>query len=475
MSIVDILSKNEKKRRDTLNEILNKVSEGTLATTAPFRKGANILAQNYASAFTGKDMSKSENQGAFLKYLAGAITPEEQKQILDKPFLEAVKSSAGMTSTLMPFTKIGSIANVGVKAVNPTISKLAQLATRGGIEGTVGGFGYSRPGKEIQDTLLGTMIGAGGEVLGGLVSDPTFRKGMGREFIKANSGKYEAMLNLAKKERVLDMSKTSDKQYLINMFGEDGAASIIKNGTYKGRDISNRLSEMGIKIINGGAEEVLDTINPTGNIITEYNPKKRATIKLGKNITTLADSMGESPDKVITVYRGVPKNQKILNAGDFITTNYDLAQSYTGDGNIIAQKVKLGDILDDVTDPLGEEYIYRPGAYSEIGLTKIIKLANAEDIPNTYSNMLKKISQNSNGRQTNFARVIDEALSEGNRGERFISTEKLPEAPRVSSGLGGKKTYSKQAMLAKRSKTAKRIPISSWNADILEELKSKRK
>lgn len=270
MSIVDILSKNEKKRRDALNEILNKVSEGTLATTAPFRKGANILAQNYASAFTGKDMSKSENQGAFLKYLAGAITPEEQKQISEKPLLEAVKSSAGMTSTLMPFAKTGVISNIGSRTINPTIKKLAQLATRGGTEGAVGGLGYSRKGKELEDTLTGVAIGIGGEVATNIMKNPEFRKGMTQEIKKANSGKYPA--------------------------------------------------------------------------------------------------------------------------------NFD------------------------------------------------------------------------------FARLVDEDLVEGNRGEKYLRVGNQ-ERPfrKVAGGLEGKMTYSKQSKLAERSKTAKRIPISSWNADILEELKSKRK
>lgn len=197
-----------------------------LGTTSPFRKGANILAQNWSSALTGKDMSQSKNQGKFLQYLASALTPEEQQQINEKPFSEALKSSAGMASTLMPYTKIGSIANVGNKIANPTLSKLAQLATRGGIEGGVGGFGYSRQGKELQDTILGALIGTGGEVAGGLVSDPTFRKGMAQEFKKANSGKYEAMLNLG------DSKPTTIKVYRGEGGGESGKNSYYGRGKY---------------------------------------------------------------------------------------------------------------------------------------------------------------------------------------------------------------------------------------------------
>lgn len=231
MSIIDLLSKNEAKRRKAVEGILNKAGQVALDTTAPFRKGANILAQNYASAFMGKDMSQSDNQGAFLKYLAGAITPEEQKQISEKPFLEAIKSSAGMTSSLMPFTKIGNVAKVGSKIANPAISKLAQLATRGSIEGTAGGFGYSRPGKELQDTLLGTFIGAGGEVAGGLISDPAFRKGIGKEIKKANTGKYSGELNLGDEGNVIKLyDAEGENRSLLKAAGDyDSADEFINN------------------------------------------------------------------------------------------------------------------------------------------------------------------------------------------------------------------------------------------------------
>lgn len=106
--------------------------------------------------------------------------------------------------------------------------------------------------------------------------------------------------------------------------------------------------------------EVLDNLNPTGGVYVDYNPQKRMEMSLGKNITTLNKTMGGEADDIITVYRGAPKSQKSINPGDFITTNRELAQSYTGDGNVLELKVKKSDVLDDITEPLGEEYIYRP-------------------------------------------------------------------------------------------------------------------
>lgn len=105
---------------------------------------------------------------------------------------------------------------------------------------------------------------------------------------------------------------------------------------------------------------VIDSVNPTGGVFTKYDPKTRATAKLANNITTLDKTMKKSPNEMITVYRGAPKNQKGIVAGDFVTTNKQLAKDYAGNGVVLEKNVKLSSILDDVKEPLGEEYIYKP-------------------------------------------------------------------------------------------------------------------
>jgi D-lyxose ketol-isomerase len=108
-------------------------------------------------------------------------------------------------------------------------------------------------------------------------------------------------------------------------------------------------------------DKVLDTINPTGSVFVDYTPEKRMIMKLGKNITTLDKTSGKSPETMITIYRGVPKGSQLkINPGDFITTNEQLAKAYAGTGVVLVKKVKMSDLLDDIEDPLGEEYIYRP-------------------------------------------------------------------------------------------------------------------
>jgi len=112
--------------------------------------------------------------------------------------------------------------------------------------------------------------------------------------------------------------------------------------------------------------ETLDSLNPTGSIFVDYNPDKRANSPLAKNITTLDKTIGGNPKDEIIIYRGVPKEIRKINAGDFITTNKQLAKDYAGTGNVLMLKVKKGDILDDIEGNGGEEYIYRPNAYKLI-------------------------------------------------------------------------------------------------------------
>ena len=113
------------------------------------------------------------------------------------------------------------------------------------------------------------------------------------------------------------------------------------------------------------ASEPLSNLNPTNSVFAEYTPEARATAPLWKNITTLADTMWKSPNETITIYRGVSTEGWNIVPWDYITTNKQLAQDYAWNGKVVSKKVRLWDILDDITEPLGEEYIYRPKAWVE--------------------------------------------------------------------------------------------------------------
>jgi len=202
-----------------------------LGATKPFRTGANILAQNWGSALTGKDMSQQENQGRFLRWLSEGITPEEQQVINDKPYLSAVKSGAGIGATLMPFASQG--LRTAQFAVNPLANRVAQLASQGALEGSLGGLGLSREGKEVQDTLTGGLVGAGGELFMDYLTNPQFRK------------------------MITDAS------------------------TYVDPSTGSRMYRGAL-----GNDDVLDTLNPTGGLTADYTPDTRAKARLGENITT---------------------------------------------------------------------------------------------------------------------------------------------------------------------------------------------
>lgn len=138
-----------------------------------------------------------------------------------------------------------------------------------------------------------------------------------------------------------------------------GSISDMKGTQLKSMAKRPSVTDIGVTIPEKPAN-IINTVNPTNGLFVDYTPELRANAELGKNITTLDKTSGGSPDDMITIYRGAPKSQAKINSGDFITTNKQLAKDYAGNGNVISEIVRKGDILDDITEPLGEEYIYRP-------------------------------------------------------------------------------------------------------------------
>jgi hypothetical protein len=142
-------------------------------------------------------------------------------------------------------------------------------------------------------------------------------------------------------------------------FTKQGAKAIMEVGG----KMKNLPVGMSIKDVSqDAAQDMLTSVNPTGSVFTEYTPHIRATQPLSKNMVSLADTMGANPDDLITIYRGAPSSQKSIVPGDFITDNPQLAKDYAGSGKVIQMKVRRGDVLDNLDEPLGGEYIYRPSA-----------------------------------------------------------------------------------------------------------------
>jgi hypothetical protein len=140
---------------------------------------------------------------------------------------------------------------------------------------------------------------------------------------------------------------------------KQGAKAMIDAGSkLKGLPVGMSIKDVGAS----APQEMLTSVNPTGSIFTEYTPQLRATQPLSKNMVSLAETMGANPDEFVTIYRGAPSSQKSIVPGDFITDNAQLAKDYAGSGKVLQMKVRRGDVLDNLDEPLGGEYIYRPSA-----------------------------------------------------------------------------------------------------------------
>lgn len=409
---------------------------------------------NFNRTFNVSPEEQARQSGAQLY----GITQDNQRGTFISP--TALRNYIGGASMALSPIAMGGLAGVGGNA-----GIFARL-----LAGTVGGagegFGMSTPNNALQSTLAGAVGGLAGTFAGELVSNPALRKNIAQGIKKANSGKYKAMLDLGdNSSEVLyhqSQSKEPFKEFLQK--GDPGykkaGYSQAGEGIYFSPDknlVQSKYGQSGGQLIEAriNSKKKLDL----GNYDAMYFDGRKVNYGdiVNENFKREIQGINKLPEPDILLTNISKKAKSWL-----VKNGYDTVEGMKGEMWSAPETVVL------------DKSIIKILPQVEKVSSNIIKLANAEDIPNTYSNMLKKISQNSNGRQANFARVMDEALSEGNRGERFISTENLPETPKVSMGLGGKKTYSKQAMLAKRSKTAKRIPITSWNENILKSLKNKR-
>lgn len=126
-----------------------------------------------------------------------------------------------------------------------------------------------------------------------------------------------------------------------------------------------------------------------------YTPELR---KFGttENSARISD-LGIDPNKKITIYRGIDdvdaqiKGSRI-NDGDFVTTDFDSAKSYTG-GRVVSKEVKAKDLITDFPDEFnpkdpfytGAEFIYSDSKnklvrYSDTDLADIFNKAKTSKL-----------------------------------------------------------------------------------------------
>ena len=229
-----------------------------------------------------------------------------------------------------------------------------------------------------------------GSVLGNLMgntADDAARAVAGQVAKKATSSIGDDALAAAKQYVNSGGGAAASKPYRIHdlsLIDEDKASHLMRQGYSVAKDSSGKsvnLSDM--KPIGG---DLLDSLNPTGGLFVDYTPQTRMTMPLADNIKTLADTAKMQPDDLVDIYRGLPDDvEAAINPGDFITTNPDLAKSYGS--NVHKMQTRYGDILDDINEPLGEEYIFRP-QQQEAFMPKFKKQTGNPDVDGRISQVL---------------------------------------------------------------------------------------
>jgi len=113
------------------------------------------------------------------------------------------------------------------------------------------------------------------------------------------------------------------------------------------------------------AKEFIDNIRGSATQYGEYTPELRQYgMEDYKNISEL----GVKTDEMVTIYRGldktIGKTRKQINDGDFVTTDYDSALSYTGDPkNVIEMQVPAKTLYTDAIRDFTEEPFYTGAEY----------------------------------------------------------------------------------------------------------------
>ena len=310
-----------------------------------------------------------------------------------------------------------SVEDVAVKRMNQRLGDFASaIKVLENANGKVlpGGF-FGRQFTRLAGTVAGSPGGIGGSIIGnitgGMLADimvnPKIKTTLWTKLVKQlNKQKNgqdiinEAIEILSKRNQERAARKLLEAPKFIplkpksdnsRLFTQEEANALLESLKIKPKKI--KLNQTG-KAEPLKSKQKLDSLNPTGSVFSKYTPKQRATAELADNITTLDKTMKKPADEMITIYRGTGKGGDIV-AGDFVTTNKQLAKDYAGTGRVIEKKVRLSDVLDDLDEPLGEEYIYRPQAKLKPSVEPLIEEAKKYKTAEEFvkENSIKHISQ----------------------------------------------------------------------------------
>jgi len=112
------------------------------------------------------------------------------------------------------------------------------------------------------------------------------------------------------------------------------------------------------------AEEFVSKIRGSATQYGDYTPQFR---HLGMEDYKNIAELGVKPDEMVTIYRGIDKTKgkikKQINDGDFVTTDFDSAASYSGADNVVEMQVPAKTLYTDAVREFSEEPFYIGSEY----------------------------------------------------------------------------------------------------------------
>lgn len=176
---------------------------------------------------------------------------------------------------------------------------------------------------------------------------------------------YEGLLSgrLVERQRQQELQNRKDFRKYVTDLQENTFPSYRK-------EVINKFPRNFLKIAKrfGNAQDFVDHFRGSSTQYGEYTPQLRI-FGVSETSARISD-LGVDPELKITIYRGIDdsegsiKNPQIKD-GDFVTTDYDSANAYTG-GTVVSKEVKAKDLIIefeedfDIEDPfyIGAEFIY---------------------------------------------------------------------------------------------------------------------
>jgi len=110
------------------------------------------------------------------------------------------------------------------------------------------------------------------------------------------------------------------------------------------------------------AEEFVSRIRGSGTQYGDYTPNLR---HYGMEDYRNISELGVNPEEMVTIYRGLDnvKIKKQINDGDFVTTDFDSAASYSGRDNVVEMEVPAKTLYTDAVRDFSEEPFYTGSEY----------------------------------------------------------------------------------------------------------------